>query len=124
MDSQVNHKLKNQKRGIDNEKIWSAITRNYLSDAKHDYTIKLDNNSLSKQIIVISLLIVNAMIVPVKIYVKTIIEELFLLIISIFRTLFTIFILPLGLLFIYWGMIISLIVEYIKFNWQHRKNDN
>lgn len=106
------------------KKIWSAITRNYLNDAKYDRTIKLDNNSLSKQIIVISLLIVNAMIVPVKIYVKTIIEELFLLIISIFRTLFTIFVLPLGLLFLYWGMIISLIVEYIKFNWQHRKNDN
>ena len=106
------------------KKIWNAITRNYLSDAKYDYTIKLENGSLSKQIIVILLLLLNAMIVPVMIFVKAFVQELFLLIISIFRTLFVTFVFPLGLLFLYWGMIISLILEYIKFNWQHRKNDN
>lgn len=106
------------------KKIWSAITRNYLSDAKYDHTIKIENGSIGKQIIVILLLILNAMIVPIKIYVKTFIQELFLLIISIFRTLFTIFIFPMVVIICYWGIVISLIVEYIKFNWQHRKNDN
>lgn len=107
------------------KKIWNAIfTKNYLSDAKNDYTIKLENGSISKQIIVILLLILNAMIVPIKIYVKTFIQELFLLIISLFRTLFTIFIFPMVVIICYWGIVISLIVEYIKFNWQHRKNDN
>lgn len=105
------------------KKIWNAITKNYLSDVKYDYAIKLENNSLSKQIAVITLLLLNAIIAPVKIFVKAIVEELFLLIISIFRTLFTIFVFPLGLVFCYWGMILSLIVEYIKFNWHHRKND-
>ncbi len=106
------------------KKIWTAITRNYLSDAKYDYTIKLENGSLSKQIIVILLLLLNAMIVPVMIFVKAFVQELFLLIISIFRTLFTIFVLPLVLVFLYWGMVISVIIEYLKFNWQHMKNDN
>ena len=105
------------------KKIWSAITKNYLTDVKYDYTIKLENNSLSKQIAVISLLLLNAIIVPIKIYVKAFIQELFLLIISIFKTLFTIFVLPMGVIICYWGMILNLIVEYIKFNWHHRKND-
>lgn len=104
------------------KKIWSAITRNYLSDVKYDYTIK-ETNSFGKQIIVISLLLLNAIIVPVKIFVKAFIQELFLLIISIFKTLFIIFVFPLGLILYYWGMIISLIVGYIKFNWHYRKND-
>ena len=30
------------------KKFWNEITRNYLSDAKYDYTIKLENGSLSK----------------------------------------------------------------------------
>ena len=104
------------------KKIWSAIIKNYLTDVKYDYTIKLENNSL-KQIEVISLLIVNAIIVPIKIYIKAVIKELFLLIISIFRTLFTIFICPMVIIVCYWRMILNLIVEYIKFNWHHRKND-
>ena len=105
------------------KKIWNVITKNYLSDVKYDYTIKLENNSLGKQIAVISLLLLNAIIVPIKIYIKAFIQELFLLIISIFRTLFTIFVLPLGVIICYWGMILNLIVEYIKFSWQHKKND-
>ena len=70
------------------KKIWSAITRNYLSDAKHDYTIvRLGTDSISKQITVILQLLLNAIIVPPKIFVKAFIQELFLLIISIFKTL-------------------------------------
>lgn len=106
------------------KKLLNIITKNYLSDVKYDYTIKLEANSLSKQITVISFLILNAIIVPIKIYVKAVIQELFLLIISIFRTLFTIFMLPMVIVVCYWGMILSLIVEYIKFSWQPRKNDN
>lgn len=106
------------------KKFWNEITRNYLTDVNYDYTIKLENNSLSKQIIVISLLLLNAIIVPVKICIKALIQEVFLLIISIFRTLFTIFVFPMGVIICYWGMILNLIVEYIKFSWQHRKNDN
>ena len=82
------------------KKIWNAIAKNYLNDVKYDYTIKLDNNS-SKRIIVILLLLLNAIIAPVKIFIKAFIEELFLLIISIFRTLFIIFVFPLGLVFCY-----------------------
>ena len=104
--------------------IWSVLTKNYLSDVKYDYTIKLESNSIGKQITVISLLILNAIIVPPKTFVKAVAQELFLLIISIFRTLFTIFVFPLVLIICYWGMILSLIVEYIKFSWQPRKNDN
>lgn len=106
------------------KKIWSVLTKNYLSDVKYDYTIKLENNSIGKQITVILLLILNAIIVPPKTFVKAVAQELFLLIISIFRTLFTIFVFPLVLIICYWGMILSLIVEYIEFSWQHRKNDN
>ena len=98
--------------------IWSVLTKNYLSDVKYDYTIKLESNSIGKQITVISLLILNAIIVPPKTFVKAVAQELFLLIISIFRTLFTIFVFPLVLIICYWGMILSLIVEYIKFSWQ------
>jgi hypothetical protein len=107
------------------KKFWNEITRNYLSDVKHDYTIvRLETNSIGKQIAVISQLLLNAIIVPPKIFVKAFIQELFLLIISIFKTLFVTFVFPLGLLFLYWGMVISVIIEYLKFNWQHRKNDN
>lgn len=107
------------------KKFWNEITRNYLSDVKHDYTIvRLETDSISKQITVISQLLLNAIIVPPKIFVKAFIQEVFLLIISIFRTLFTIFVFPMGVIVCYWGMVISLIVEYIKFNWHHRKNDN
>lgn len=105
------------------KKIWSLLTKNYLNDVKYDYTIKLENNSIGKQITVILLLILNAIIVPPKTFVKALIQELFLLIISIFRTLFTIFVFPLGLIFCYWGTVISVIIEYLKFNWHHRKND-
>ena len=107
------------------KKFWNEITRNYLSDVKNDYTIvRLEANSIGKQIIVISQLFLNAIIVPPKIFVKAFIQELFLLIISIFKTLFVTFVFPLGLIVCYWGMILNLIVEYIKFNWHHRKNDN
>lgn len=105
------------------KKIWSVLTKNYLSDVKYDYTIKLENNSIGKQITVILLLILNAIIVPPKTFVKAFIQELFLLIISIFRTLFVVFVFPLVLIVCYWGMILSLIVEYIEFSWKHRKHD-
>lgn len=106
------------------KQIWNLINKNYLSDVKYDYTIKLENNSIGKQITVILLLILNAIIVPPKTFVKAFIQELFLLIISIFRTLFVVFVFPLVLIICYWGMILSLIVEYIEFSWKHRKNDN